>query len=105
MTPESTAKRQVEISNPLGLHLRPADKFAQLANSFAGTEIRVRFKGREFNGKSILELAMLGAECGSQLELEARGPHAEAAIEALVDLVINQFHEGPDGAELVEQNP
>ncbi len=93
------ARRKVEITNALGLHLRPADKFVKLANSFEGTEIRVHYKGNAFNGKSILELAMLAAECGTQLELEARGPDAQAAVEALADLVLAQFHEGPDGAE------
>jgi phosphocarrier protein len=99
------ATRQVEITNALGLHLRPADKFARLANSFAGTEIRVRHKGQEFNGKSILELAMLAAECGTQLELEARGPDAEAALDALVELVTSQFQEGSDGAQVQGISP
>ncbi len=103
---ESTSvRRQVEITNPLGLHLRPADKFAQLASSFAETEIRVRHQGRVFNGKSILELAMLGAECGTQLELEALGPNAEAALSALADLVSSQFHEGADGIAAAETAP
>lgn len=93
-------RRQVEITNPLGLHLRPADKLAQLANSFASTEIRVRHKGREFNAKSILDLAMLGAECGTHLEFEADGPDAEAALTALAELVRTQFDEGTDGAPL-----
>ena len=72
------ARRQVEITNPLGLHLRPADKFVKLASSFGETEVRVRYQGQEFNGKSILELTMLAAECGTVLELEARGDHAES---------------------------
>jgi phosphocarrier protein HPr len=98
------SRLQVEITNALGLHLRPADKFARLANTFPGTEIRVHFKGQQFNGKSILELAMLAAECGSRLELEARGPQAETAVSALADLVLHQFHEGPDGEPLTPPN-
>jgi phosphocarrier protein HPr len=100
MTHEPTvARRQVEITNPLGLHLRPADKFVQLANTFPETEVRVRYRDREFNGKSILELTMLAAECGTKLELEARGPRAQAAVEALAELVLARFHEGPEGTE------
>lgn len=103
MTHEPTvAHCQVEITNPLGLHLRPADKFVKLASSFAGTDVKVRYQGREFNGKSILELALLAAECGTKLDLEARGPQAEAAVAALAELVLAKFHEaegnheGPD---------
>jgi len=86
------ANRQVEITNSLGLHMRPANKFVELALRFQ-SEIRVHYNGNEYNGKSILELTSLAAECGSRLELEARGPDAPAAIEALADLVKAQFHE------------
>ncbi len=99
------ARRQVKITNPLGLHLRPADKFVKLASSFAETEVRVRYQGHEFNGKSILELAMLAAECGTVLELEARGTDAEKAVEALAELVIAKFHEGPDGSDIEASAP
>src|SRR5206468_12537356 len=61
-------RRQVEITNAYGLHLRPADKFVTLANQFRA-EVRVHYKGKEYNGKSILELTTLAAECGTKLEL------------------------------------
>jgi phosphotransferase system HPr (HPr) family protein len=99
------ARRQVEITNPLGLHLRPADKFVKLANSYAETEVRVRCQGQEFNGKSILELTLLAAECGTILELEARGPEADQAVEALAGLVLAKFHEGPDGSDIEAPAP
>ena len=48
------------------------------------------------NGKSILDLTTLAAECGTRLELEARGPDAVEAIDALADLVLARFHEAED---------
>ncbi len=87
------ARRQVEITNPMGFHMRPADKFARLANSFGETEVRVRLADREFNGKSIMELTLLAAECGTWIELVAQGPQAEDAVSALAELVLAQFHE------------
>ena len=92
----TVARRQVEITNSLGLHLRPADKFVKLALRFQA-EIRVHYNGNEFNGKSILDLTTLAAECGTRLELEARGPDAEAAVEALADLVSARFYENENG--------
>lgn len=86
------ARRQVEITNALGLHLRPADKFVRLASQFQ-SEIRVDHQGHTINGKSILDLTTLAAECGTRLELEARGPDAEAAVAALAELVLARFHE------------
>ena len=92
------ARRQVEILNALGLHLRPADKFVRLANSFQ-SEIRVHKAGQAINGKSILDLTTLAAERGTLLYLEARGPDAEAAVEALAKLVLAQFNVTDEGHE------
>ncbi len=97
-------RRQVEILNSLGLHMRPADKFVKLATQFL-SEIRVTYNGHEFNGKSILDLTSVGAECGTRLELEARGPDAEAAIAALAELVAARFHEDDEGNPEVEPAP
>jgi phosphocarrier protein HPr len=90
------ARRQVQILNAYGLHLRPADKFVRLAYQFQA-EIRVSYKGHEYNGKSILDLTSLAAECGTRLDLEARGPDAEAAVAALAELVSARFHETSEG--------
>lgn len=90
-----TVRRPVVILNPLGLHLRPAGQFVGLARRFAA-EIRVHRDGLCVDGKSILDFAMLAAGCGTHLELEARGPDAEAALAALADLVAARFHEGDE---------
>lgn len=90
------ARCQVEILNAYGLHMRPADKFVRLAVTFQA-EIRVYFKGNQYNGKSILDLTTLAAEQGTRLELEALGPDAEAALSALADLVSARFYEDDEG--------
>jgi len=91
-------RRPVEIVNPLGLHMRPADKFVKLALQFQA-EVRVIHNGNEYNGKSILDLTSLAAECGTRLEVEGRGPDAEAAVEALAELVLAQFYETDEGEQ------
>jgi phosphocarrier protein HPr len=90
------ARRRIDILNALGLHLRPADKFVRLALQFQ-SDIRVLYNGQEINGRSILDLTTLAAEQGARLELEARGPDAEAAVAALADLVAAKFYEDDDG--------
>ena len=57
-------------------------------------DLRIRCAGREVNGRSILEVIALGATCGSELELLADGPDAEALVSALAALVEGGF----DGA-------
>jgi phosphocarrier protein len=93
------ARREVEIVNALGLHLRPADKFVGLAQTFQ-SEIKVLHQGREFNGKSILDLTSLAAECGTRLVLEGRGPDADRALEALASLIAAKFNEDDQGQEI-----
>ncbi|WP_145279581.1 HPr family phosphocarrier protein [Tautonia plasticadhaerens] len=87
------ARRPIVIGNADGLHLRAATLFACLAGRFA-SEVRVHRDGRAADGKSILDLATLAAGCGTRLNLEARGPDAEAALAALAGLVSARFHEG-----------
>jgi phosphocarrier protein HPr len=96
--PHQIARRQVEIINALGLHLRPADKFVRIAQRFQ-SEIRVSHEGKVINGKSILDLTTLAAECGTILDLEARGPDAEAAVDALAELILARFHETEEGLD------
>ncbi len=92
----AVARRQVEITNRLGLHMRAADQFVRLARRFQ-CEIRVHYQGKECNGKSILDLTILAAVCGTRLDLEACGPDAFAAVEALAVVVAAQFYENEHG--------
>jgi phosphocarrier protein len=94
----SVAHRQVEITNEFGLHLGPAAKFVKLASRFQ-SDVRVHHNGKEINGKSILDLTLLAAESGTRLELEARGPDAEVAVDALARLVLSQFRDGGEALE------
>ncbi len=87
---QSPATISVVISNEYGLHLRPADLFARMAICFV-SEITVRHNDRAVNGKSILDLATLAAECGAVLSIEASGPDADAAVAALARLVESDF--------------
>ena len=97
MSPDTPiSRRQVEVLNSSGLHMRPASKFVELALHFQA-EIRVHYNGNEINGKSILDLATLAAECGTLLDLEARGPDAVEAVDALARLISARFHEMENG--------
>ncbi len=60
--------------------------------------------GTEVNGKSILDLTLLAAECGTLLDLEARGPDAEEAIALLARLVCLEFRDD-DGAQAKDSTP
>ena len=78
--------------NRAGLHARPAAEFVKLAGGFAAN-VTIEKDGLEVNGKSIMGVLMLAAEQGSTLKLTASGEDAEAAVEALADLVKRGFEE------------
>jgi phosphocarrier protein len=84
--------RDAPIVNPLGLHARPAAQFVKLASTFA-SEIEVSKDGLSINGKSIMGVMMLAAECGSSITIKADGPDEEAAMNALLELVARGFGE------------
>lgn len=84
--------QSVKIQNLKGLHARATSAFVKVADSFEA-EISVQKKDLKVNGKSIMGLLMLGAPLGETILISAEGPDAEAAIQALVDLVNNKFGE------------
>jgi phosphocarrier protein HPr len=84
------SSRPIDISNIPGLNLRAADKFVRLAGRFTA-EVWVFCDERRVNGKSILDLITLTAACGSRLQIETDGPEADAALDALSQLVIRGF--------------
>ncbi len=85
----------VEIMNADGLHMRPAMQFVDLASRF-NCEVTVSNDQTTADGKSIMQMSMLAATCGTRLKIRAEGPEAEKAIEALRELVeIRLFGEPP----------
>jgi phosphocarrier protein len=95
MANSPVSRRQVGVGHVLGLHLRVANKFVKLANTFQ-SEIQVHCRGIIANGKSILSLLSLAAEGGSVLALEAQGCDAEDAVSALAILITGQSQESAE---------
>lgn len=85
----------LHITNPVGLHARPAALFVQTAGSFQA-QIQVRNLSREtpfVDAKSILGVLSLGAAQGHAIEIRASGKDAAEALQALKQLVEGNFHE------------
>jgi phosphocarrier protein len=85
-------ERTVKIANKQGLHARPAAEIVKIAAKFQ-SEITLVKDEMEVNGKSIMGVMMLAAECGSSLVRRAAGAHAEGAVDALATLIANKFGE------------
>ncbi len=93
------AEARVVITNPTGLHARPAVKLAQIAAGFdADVEIRADETGEWVRARSTARVMKLKAGARSVIHLRAEGAQADAALSALVDFVRRDFDEDPAAA-------
>lgn len=92
LPPDPLFRKTVTILNNRGLHARAAAKFVKTTEHFR-CEIKVCHKDQTACGRSILELLMLAAMPGSQIEIITRGSDAQRAAETLYDLVAAKFGE------------
>ena len=81
---------ELVIRNQLGLHARACALFVKTAAKFQ-SQVFVARDELEVNGKSIMGVMMLAAEEGATIRVRAEGPDAEAAIQALKELVDGKF--------------
>lgn len=77
---------EVEIKNADGLHMRPAMQFVDITNQFK-SDVTVSNNETEVDGKSIMQMSMLAATCGTKLKIKAEGSDARKVISALRELV------------------
>ena len=90
--PEGAVSREIPIINKRGLHARASAKFVQMVERF-NAEIWVTKGNETVGGTSIMGLMMLSAGPGTSIVVSAVGPEAEAALNAITDLVASKFNE------------
>ena len=83
---------KIVIRNTLGLHARPAMAFADLANGYVA-KVTLRRGEDTVDGKSIMELMLLAATKGTELEVVCEGDDAETCLHELRKLVDRGFDE------------
>jgi phosphocarrier protein HPr len=74
------------VSDPVGFHLRAAGRIVKLTKTFT-SEVTIRYNGRAANAKSIMGLASLAAEFGTDVEIEIEGADEDMAVTRLVRLI------------------
>jgi phosphocarrier protein HPr len=89
---ESSLERTLSIVNKRGLHARASAKFVHTVERF-DADVRVSKDGMTVGGSSIMGLMMLAASPGCTIHVSVSGPDAEAALDALDDLVRDRFGE------------
>ncbi len=84
--------RSAELVNQRGLHARASAAFAREASRY-NAKVTVRYDGMSASAASIMDLLMLGARFGQTVEIDAEGPEAHQALEAVCDLIGRKFDE------------
>lgn len=97
-SPDATAVdgevvRELPIINKRGLHARASAKFVACVDRF-NASIKVSRCGETVDGSSIMGLMMLAAAIGTSVTVQAQGPEASQAVEALAALLADRFGEG-----------
>ena len=79
-------KKEVTITNNIGLHARPATFFIQKANTFKSS-IWIEKDDRKVNAKSLLGVLSLGIAQGMSITVSADGTDENAAVDGLINLI------------------
>jgi phosphocarrier protein HPr len=80
------ARREVRITNELGLHARPAAEFVKKAKAFR-SEIWILKDGQRYSVASLIDVLRANLDCGATATLEAHGVDAEQALDRLEALL------------------
>jgi phosphotransferase system HPr (HPr) family protein len=90
MPETSVYTADAEVSNFMGFHVRPVQRFAAMARLFqADVELTVR--DRTAPGASLMHLMSLGATQGDVLHIVASGDDGRQCRDALVFMTENRF--------------
>ena len=91
---ETTLSKDFVVSNPLGIHARPASVFVQTATGFASdVSVTNLDTSNTADGKSVMSMLMLSAPQGTRIRLDVSGEDAVTAMEALSRLIEEGFNE------------
>jgi phosphocarrier protein len=95
-----SVRTRVQVTHDGGLHARPASRVAKCASEFRSdihlillsTPIEMSTPaGTRADAKNIMDIMLLAAPTGTEIEIEAEGPDAEAAVERLEALFKDRF--------------
>ncbi len=92
VAPDGAVTRELPIVNKKGLHARASAKFVQCVEGF-DADVKVTRGTENVGGTSIMGLMMLAAATGTTITVMPTGEEAEAAVEAIAQLVASRFGE------------
>lgn len=85
-------KRTITLTNPSGLHARPAAILVSLAKSFT-SDITIQYRDKTADAKSILSVLSLGASQGATLDIAVTGLDEISAADTLLSAFARNLEE------------
>lgn len=84
--------QKIKITNPTGLHLRPAGNLCREAMKYK-SQVTFDYDGNTANAKSVLSVLGACIKSGDEITLICNGEDEEEALAALIDFVSNDLGE------------
>ena len=79
------------ITDPMGIHARPAGMLAKTAKAFPATEITLSKGGSSAKATQMIRLMSLGIQAGDQITVSVQGGDEDAALNAVSQLLRQYF--------------
>lgn len=83
--------KRFTINSEHGMHMRPAMMFTDMAAKFDSEIIVYKEDGTSANAESIMQITMLAVTNGTKIKITANGKDELEALEALEELINNDF--------------
>ena len=83
-----------KLTNPSGLHLRPAQAFINKITPFSSS-VYIKYAGKDLIAKSIIALLVAGIPCGANITVVCEGSDEYAALHAVRSMILSGFGENP----------
>ena len=80
---------KVVVIDPVGLHARPATVAVNVASRFK-SDVKVAYKSKEVNMKSIMGVMSLGIPTQSEITVSCEGEDEEVAVKTIEDVLRTQ---------------
>ena len=88
-----SARGRFTIINERGMHARAASELVKLASTFPCTILLSGPEEQSVSAKSVMGVLLLCGSKGTAIDVEASGEQAQAAVDAIGELIAARFGE------------
>ena len=76
----------VKVTNPVGLHARPAGLFVKEMANFK-SDITIINGAKKVNAKRVMQMMSACIKCGTEIEIQCEGPDEAEMLQHAIELI------------------